>query len=101
MNGETYRFYVVKQGEELISKGWLPSEDENNTSWEKRVNGERKVSINFAEPCKMYVDFCNRYGASSTLLEIKEEMNTCQMVSLRRRMTFFNSRLTDQRDGCF
>ena len=88
-NGETYKFYVANK-EKNLSK--LASFGRVTNLIGKEINGGS--SINFAEPCKMYVDFCNRMERHPRL-DIKEEMNIARWY-LKTKDDFFNSRLTDQ-----
>jgi hypothetical protein len=88
-NGETYQFYVANK-EKNLSK--LASFGRFTNLIGKEINGGS--SINFAEPCKMYVDFCNRMERHPRL-DIKEEMNIAKWY-LKTKDDFFNSRLTDQ-----
>ena len=88
-NGETYKFYVANK-EKNLSK--LASFGRVTNLIGKEINGGS--SINFAEPCKMYIDFCNRMERHPRL-HVKEEMNIAKWY-LKTKDDFFNSRLTDQ-----
>lgn len=88
-NGETYKFYVANKGKNLSK---LASFGRVTNLIGKEINGGS--SINFAEPCKMYIDFCNRMERHPRL-DIKEEMNIAKWY-LKTKDDFFNSRLTDQ-----
>ena len=88
-NGETYKFYVANKGKNLSK---LASFGRVTNLIGKEINGGS--SINFAEPCKMYIDFCNRMERHPRL-DIKDEMNIAKWY-LKTKDDFFNSRLKDQ-----
>jgi hypothetical protein len=88
-NGDTYQFYVTNR-EESLSKLAFFGKDTNLIG--KEIDGGG--CINFAEACKMYVDFCNRMERHPRL-DIKEEMNIAKWYQ-KTKDDFFNSRLTDQ-----
>ena len=93
-NGETYKFYVANK-EKNLSK--LASFGRVTNLIGKEINGVS--SINFAEPCKMYVDFCNRMERHPRL-DIKEEMNIAKWF-FKAKDDFTNSRLMDKEASAF